>query len=167
MVGKALAFVLAGALLIFGLSLWPDARGWLTERRLGAPSVSQGYGHGTVTFAETAVEALIPLTPERQAQGLAGRTRLGDGEGMLWVYGQPGYYRFWMKGMLIPIDILWIQNQQVVEISTNLPPPATDQPAAWPTYQSQQPVNAVLEVASGFAARHRIAVGDQVDIDKR
>ena len=63
----------------------------------------------TVTFAGgMQVQAEIVDTPETIERGLMFRTSLGPNEGMLFVFEQAGFYPFWMKNTLIPLDIIWI-----------------------------------------------------------
>jgi uncharacterized membrane protein (UPF0127 family) len=66
-----------------------------------------------------------------------------------------------MKGMLFPLDIIWINNQQIVQIDENIPSPENinDTPLV---ISSRQPVEWVLEVNAGFAAVNSIKVGDRV-----
>lgn len=164
MTGKWLVIGLAGALALLALSAWSDIRPWL-RRSSGAvnTSVVEPYGRATVTFAEASLETLVPQTPDLQAKGLAGRTDLGNDEGMLWNYPQPDHYAFWMKGMTIPIDIIWIQSGQVVDIHANVPPPPTAD-AELLIYRPAVAASQVLEVRAGFAADHAIQIGDMVDI---
>ncbi|MDH4225305.1 MAG: DUF192 domain-containing protein, partial [Deltaproteobacteria bacterium] len=71
-------------------------------------------------------------TPALHTRGLGGHKPLKAGEGMLFVYGQPSRYTFWMKGMGFPIDIIWIQNHTVVYIAHSIPPPPPPPPAPPP-----------------------------------
>ncbi|KKR56408.1 MAG: hypothetical protein UT94_C0038G0013, partial [Candidatus Uhrbacteria bacterium GW2011_GWF2_40_263] len=82
-------------------------------------------------------------------QGLAGVKELSDKEGMLFVYQEkqeePSY---WMKGMMIPIDIIWIDENKIVGVIENIPV-ESDEPLT--VYTSSVPVDRVLEVRAGFA----------------
>ncbi len=96
-----------------------------------------------------------------RARGLSGRDSLGENEGMLFIFDRPDKQSFWMKGMKFSLDIIWISNGQVAEISENLPP------AIFPDlkiYSPAQPVNMVLEINSGAARRRGIKVGDRVEL---
>src|SRR3989344_4302445 len=49
-----------------------------------------------------------------RAQGLSGRKSLAENEGMLFVFGGKDVKpAFWMKDMLMPIDIIWINDRKV------------------------------------------------------
>jgi hypothetical protein len=115
-------------------------------------------GHGfTVDVAQTA---------ETQTLGLGGRRFLGPSDGMLFVYAEKSRYTFWMKGMLIPIDMIWLDNRRIVHIERRVPPP---QPNAaefsLPTYAPEQPANFVLEIAAGRSDELHLKEGDLVTYD--
>ena len=71
-----------------------------------------------------------------------------------------------MKGMLIPIDIIWINDGKVSLINENVPQPATpDVPESnLPSYSPKDPIDYVLEVMAGFSKENKIKVGDAVDL---
>jgi hypothetical protein len=117
--------------------------------------------HGTVSFGDTKVKVEIATTPDDMAKGLSNRKSLGENDGMLFVFSEPGTPAFWMKDMEFSLDIIWIQNDTVVDIASNLPPLAGDYVS---TYAPRVPANYVLEVNAGFTAKHRIKIGDKVDV---
>lgn len=96
--------------------------------------------------------------------GLSGRKDLNDNEGMLFVYETKTVPIFWMKDMLFPIDIIWIEDNYVVNISKNAPAPAPGtSDASLPRYAPLKPINYVLEVTAGFSDKNNIEPGDQFD----
>ena len=97
-------------------------------------------------------------------KGLSGRESLGDDEGMLFVFPKASTRRFWMKGMLIPIDIIWIHDGVIVGIEKNVQPEPGVSLAGLKSYKSPVPVEYVLEVGSGIAEKSGITVGDTVSI---
>ena len=62
---------------------------------------------------------------------------------------------FWMKGMLIPLDILWIREGKIVAIDANVAPPRSREAPA----VVSQVADTVLEVPAGFAQEMGISVG--------
>ena len=126
---------------------------------LGAGCVSAG--ESVVGFPDGAsIRVEIADGLFEQAKGLAGRETLSQEEGLLFLHGSPAIQRYWMKGMLIPIDIIWINGKTVegyVQDAQPEPPPFT-------IYASPTPVDKVLEVSAGFVAAHRVNIGDTLDI---
>ena len=115
-----------------------------------------------VRVGDALVHAEVAETIGQHERGLSGRTRLGENEGMLFVFGIADRYPFWMKEMRFPIDIIWIAGDKVVDITRSLPPPREGEiPAS--AYPST-PADQVLEVSAGFADRHQINVGDEVRV---
>lgn len=110
------------------------------------------------------IQVDIASTPSQLQQGLAGREVLNDGEGMLFIFPSTDYYVFWMKGMLIPLDIIWLEDDLIVDISKNVPAPAEGMSdEELPKYASEEEINYVLEVPSGYTDRYGIQIGDRVE----
>ncbi len=101
----------------------------------------------------------IAHTAEARAQGLSGTTALNAGEGMLFVFDSDGQHAFWMKDMLIPIDIIWADvNGSVIHIEHALSPETYPQ-----SFMPPLPARYVLEVPAGFALEHGIGVGSKLE----
>ena len=99
-------------------------------------------------------------TPAERMQGLSGRSGLSVNEGMLFTFDKPDAHGFWMKDMKFPIDIIWISNNEVIYVSSNL------NPDSYPTiFSLPEPVSQVLEVKAGTAFRLNVVEGDKVFIN--
>jgi len=99
-------------------------------------------------------------TPAERMQGLSGRSVLSVNEGMLFTFDKPDAHGFWMKDMKFPIDIIWISNNEVIYVSSNL------NPDSYPTiFSPPEPVSQVLEVKAGTAFRLNVVEGDKVFIN--
>lgn len=102
----------------------------------------------------------IADTPEERTQGLSGRTTLAEDTGLLFIFPEAGEHRFWMKDMLISIDILWLADDgTVVGIEENVHPDTFPQ-----AFTPPEPVRYVLEVAAGVAQARGWNVGSVVPI---
>lgn len=61
-------------------------------------------------------------TPEDKAKGLQGVESLPEDEGMLFIFDPPEDVKFWMKDTLIPLDIIFInEDQEVVKVHQGIP----------------------------------------------
>ena len=70
-----------------------------------------------------------------------------------------------MKDMVIPIDIIWIDDNTVVEINSDIQPPdpgTEDNDLIM--YIPDQPIDYVLEVNAGFSETNDLQVGDNVSL---
>lgn len=101
-------------------------------------------------------------TPASLQQGLSGRQQLGS-DGMLFIFPEDKVYSFWMKEMEFDLDFVWLNQQQIVEITPQVSAPANDTPdPELMIYQSSQPVKMVLEVEAGQAETWGLEVGDHL-----
>ncbi len=99
----------------------------------------------------------LAVTDEEKAQGLMFRDALAADRGMLFVFPTDGIHPFWMKNTFIPLDMIWLSaSGAVVEVRADVPPCRLD---PCPSYANDRPARAVLELAAGAAAKHRIAAG--------
>ena len=122
-----------------------------------SPAACRDFTQGSLSVDNNTLSVAIAATPAQRAQGLAGCAEVHQGSGMYFTFDQPIEAEFWMKGMLMPIDIIWIREGKVVGIDKNVPPPTAGQADdVLPLYPAPQPVSAVLELAAGEAERLQI-----------
>jgi len=121
---------------------------------LSTPKVELSDKSFTVAVADEAKE---------QEKGLSGKNNLPKNRGMLFVFGKPDYYSFWMKDMKFPIDIIFINGDKVVKIYHNVPTPP--QSGGLAVYQTPQPADRVLEINAGLSKKYNFKEGDKVKIE--
>ncbi len=112
------------------------------------------------------VEILVEIakTQQQKKQGLSGRINLPEGTGMIFPFDPPIIVSFWMPDMNFPIDIVYIRNNVVVQVFSNVPNyPADINKDNLPRYISDQPVDLVLEVPAGFMKSHHLGVGSTIN----
>ncbi len=114
----------------------------------------------TIAFKGGAeISAEIADDEEGWEKGLASRSRVGANEGMLFIFDYDEYWAFWMKDMLFPLDIIWLNmEKKIVHIQRNAQPCQE----GCDSYVPLVPAKYVIEVNAGFAAKHNLAVGDSV-----
>lgn len=94
-------------------------------------------------------------TPEDKAKGLSGVESLPEDEGMLFIFDPPEDVKFWMKDTLIPLDIIFInEDQEVVKVHQGIP---NDE-----TLIEVPNIAYVLEVN----ANSEIKVGDELELEE-
>ncbi len=115
---------------------------------------------GVVRIGGVDVRVMLADSPAARTQGLSGVSSLGSNEGMLFVFEEEGIHTFWMKDMLISIDILWFSKEgEVVHIEKSA------SPESYPTsFAPPKPARFVLEVPAGFSDTHRIKIGDRATL---
>ena len=65
--------------------------------------------------------------------------------------------------MNFPIDIIWIDEKTIVDISKNVPTPIISSLFDLPKYSPKRPVNIVFEVVAGTTDKLNIKEGDTVE----
>lgn len=96
----------------------------------------------------------IAVTEEERARGLSGRSSLCESCGMLFLFPHEGHYSFWMQGMQLPLDILWLSGERVVHIERNVAADAQD------IFTPTEKADRVVEINAGKA--QDIEVGEKV-----
>lgn len=100
-------------------------------------------------------------TDRSRSLGLSGRKLMNSNEGMLFVFGAPGRYGFWMKDMLFPIDVVWInQDGVVVYVEPNLTPEFYPK-----TFMNKPEASYVLEMNVGKAEQYGLFLGSKIKIE--
>lgn len=118
-----------------------------------------------VKIGNTSFNVEWALTEEERQKGLSGRASLWKGYGFGFSWEQKKVLpSFWMKGMLFPIDIIWINDYRVVKIHENIQPEPEKSDSELTKYYPDGPVDLVLEVNAGFSGKNNIRVGDNVMI---
>lgn len=119
---------------------------------------------GTLELLQQGTDSVLVLLEIELAEtdyetqtGLMYRQAMTDRQGMLFVFETPALHSFYMKNTLIPLDILFINDQlEVVTIRKNA------QPLDETGISSGVPVQYVLEVKAGLADRWGVTPGDRI-----
>lgn len=112
-----------------------------------------------VCFEDNCFQVEVADTDSKRQQWLMYRESLPSQSGMLFVFEYSYPHGFWMKNTLIPLDMIWIdEDQKIVDIQTAIPcgaDPCTSYVPSWnATY--------VLEINAWWAEWHDIQSGDKV-----
>lgn len=134
---------------------------------LGRLSESSGecrdFAQGVVTINGRSIRVAVADELQEKVQGLSGCTRIPEGSGMYFHYDEPKEISFWMKDMLVPLDIIWIADRKVVGFEENVLVPSAEAALSdLPRYPSSGLVTAVLELPAGSVQRYEIAIGSVV-----
>lgn len=144
----AALFVLLGLTLMTFLS-W--SRVALASAPVQELRIERASG-GNVVF-----QVELAASDAEKAKGLMFRTKLGDGEGMLFPYGRSQEITMWMRNTYIWLDMIFIRADGIIHRIEAQTEPLSDRVIA-----SNGSVFAVLEIAGGGAERHGIKPGDRV-----
>ena len=112
-------------------------------------------------------EVELATTPQERAKGLADRKELCDQCGMLFIFDKKDYHSFWMRNTLIPLDIIWLdEDWQVVDFIAWAQPQGARSLSDLPVYQPKKMAQFVLEVPGGTTKRiQNFKVGTRAKIN--
>ncbi len=119
-----------------------------------------------ILLGDKELEVEVVNTSESITQGLSGRESIGA-DGMLFILPERRVPTFWMKEMKFDLDMIWIDDYKVVDITTKVPKPEEDlNLRELPLYSPSQVVDMVLEVEKGKAEDWNVEVGNVVKTNR-
>ncbi len=104
----------------------------------------------------------VPRTWHQHMLGLQLRPPLPAGRGMWFAYRPAQAARFWMHRTPQPLDIVFVQQERVIAIQAAAPPCMR---LPCPSYGPDRPVDGVLELGTGEAARLGLVLGSPLRVD--
>ena len=114
-------------------------------------------------FEDNCFNVELAVNQEERENGLMFREKLDLDKGMLFIFDKEGEHSFWMKNTLIPLDIIWInENYKVVFINESA------QPCKESFCQKISPdkdAKYVLEINNGISKKIGLKIGDKIDLE--
>ena len=150
----ARSLVLAFALVVAGCAPDPTDRRSLSPDEI--PPALLGRPLTIAEIGELELRVAVADTPASRSRGFMGVDAFGGVEGMVFVYDAPADTSFYMKNVLVPLDIAFVGADGVVlgVLSMAL---CTADPC--PTYPSPAPFMWAIETPAGDLSE--IAAGDR------
>ncbi len=114
------------------------------------------YTDGIVRLRDATIAVTIADTREQMIQGLSLQKTLPPNSGVWFSFPESAPRGFWMKDMLFPIDIIWLnEHKTIVHIEHEVHPDSFPQ-----TFSPPVPAQFVLEVPAGLSKQNGLLVGD-------
>lgn len=120
------------------------------------PSVD---GRLQLSVAGRTVSVELALDVPTRTRGLMHRPSLGEDAGMLFVFPDSAPRTFWMRNTLVPLDLIFLDDQGRV-INVEEAPPMVERPG----FHSDRAARYVLELNRGWCSRHGLQAGDRIEI---
>jgi uncharacterized protein len=117
------------------------------------------FSENTATINGYRFKIEVLTDPEAQSLGMSDKPELEKDRGMLFQFPKKEVRYFWMKNMNFPLDIVWINDDEIVKISKNLP---AEDGTPENIYGSDQIVNNVLEINAKLSDEYNFRIGDKV-----
>jgi len=116
----------------------------------------------TVTIKSHSFTVELATNPMQWEQGLAYRDSISMDHGMLFLFPDKQYRYFWMRGMRFPLDIIWVDDNTIIGMETNVPVPTETNPGVTTSYKSTIPINRVLELSAGSVELYSLKIGEKI-----
>lgn len=98
----------------------------------------------TKTNKTSMINLEVARSEKKRQTGLMFRENLKDSEGMIFIFDNKSYQKFWMKNTFIPLDIIFLDNNlNIVNFYESMEPNNEQK-----IYTSQKPVQIVIELKS-------------------
>lgn len=107
----------------------------------------------------------VASSPEQLLKGLMYKEKLSKGEGMLFVFDYPRNVSYWMKNVLIPLDIIFLDENCTVINIENAEVEANASDDELKRYHSVSPAKWVVEINQGLCNSYGIEKGTEVSIE--
>ncbi len=118
--------------------------------------------YSQVCFGENCFKIEIAETQQEREKGLMFREKLEQDRGMLFIFENSDVHPFWMKNTLFPLDIIWLdENNLVVFIEKNCQPCLTEECQNFAPFVSSR---YVLEINAGLTDKINLSLGDRMEI---
>ncbi len=116
-----------------------------------------------IKINEVELRVELARSPAEHYLGLSNRGSLENISGMLFLFSDKQVRSFVMRDMLISLDIVFIDENTIIDVYKNLP---FDKKSQKILYKSSSPVDKVLELEAGLFDYYNFQVGDKIKILK-
>ena len=111
-----------------------------------------------VTVNNTQFKVKIAVTPEAIRKGMQKQRFQDENEGMFFIVKEQEHC-YWMKDCIIPLDIIFIKDGEVVKIYNDCPPCNEEECSKYCSDADR-----VLEIGGGMSKKFGIKEGDTVNL---
>ena len=113
-----------------------------------------------LTIGDIPIRVEIANTEEERIQGLSGREKFDNLNGLLFIFPDTDFHKIWMKDMNFPIDIVWIsEDLEVIDIDENVSPDTYPR-----SFRPEKPVRYILETNAHYVDTFGLRVGQKVKL---
>lgn len=110
----------------------------------------------------TTITVDVADSPDERGEGLMGREELPEDSGMVFLFQEAVSSPFVMRDTLIPLSIAFADAEGRIVTILDMEP-CREEPC--PTYASDAPFTAALEVNQGAFERWNVSVGDRLRVE--
>lgn len=149
-------------LFLTGNHFFRESRGLNKEQNQALTQAQPTLKKRTIKIGEHTLNAEVAQSVTELEVGLSYRQQLGS-DGMLFVLPKRDKAGFWMKDMNFDIDIIWIKDGKISQISSGVAADSYEKNRT--VFYPDEPIDWVLELESGRAAILNLQPGDFVILE--
>ncbi len=133
-----------------------------TATATAASLVASDNALAEISVAGRQFKTYVADTEALQEKGLSGRPAISADEAMLFPFGTPDYYGFWMKGMRFSVDMVWLDADRKIIFIKN-----EAMPESYPEgFRPDKKATYVIEFLGGTVKKLGFKIGDEVSIKR-
>lgn len=152
-------------LWIFLLALEPNLS-FAEKKSAPAARTEVRFEKAKLTIGNQKLMVELAETEAQHAHGLMYRDKLGENEGMLFIFSDSETRSFWMKNTFVDLSIgFFDRNKKLFDIQ-DMTAVTSTMVARPPSYVSSGPAMYALEVPKGWFNRKKIEVGAVFSLDR-
>lgn len=122
------------------------------------------FSKKTLTLGGKTFVVEVAETPQQHERGLMFVPKLGEDEGMLFIFKNEETRFFWMKNTIVDLSIgFFDKNKTLVDVQEMKSGQNTPE-ANLPSYASAQPAKYALEMNKGWFDKNKIKIGSKLKI---
>ncbi|MGC8888985.1 MAG: DUF192 domain-containing protein [Candidatus Micrarchaeia archaeon] len=122
------------------------------------------YKHAHASIGGKKLHLLVADSFPKHMLGLMYMRSIKESEGMLFIFSRNAYHGIWMRNMLFPIDIIWLDEKfEVVDIVENAEP--CQSIFGCKTYMPISQARYVIELNAGSSKKLGIKKGSRLIVE--
>ena len=106
----------------------------------------------------------VAKTPEESAYGLMFKRKLGENDGMLFIFSKEQLLSFWMKNTFIDLSIAYFDTHHTLIEIIDMKAAQSELQSHFDSYPSSKPALYALEMNKGWFKKNNIKKGDKLKI---
>lgn len=128
---------------------------------VSGPRLFKDYERRSVKLGKAHYKLYVADSEPKRMRGLSEVEKMPTDQGMVFIFEEPDTYGFWMKDMNFPLDMIFLRDQQVVDVKENILPSTFPQ-----IFYPIAAADAVIELHIGQIQKSGIHIGDSIKVSK-
>lgn len=120
-----------------------------------------------ITVAGNEISVYLARTPGERIRGLAGKEKIGENEGMLFIFPNTKKRSFWMMGCKYSLDLAYINRngiiREIVTMGREKPGTPVSKMKRYPSKSDE--IKYALEMRAGWFKKHGVEPGTRIDLE--